>query len=64
MLAILEIFLECAPTLGCFSDRGLHEAGCITIDRDAEDLLKNYDGSPLATSWDLCRTSPAMIVQR
>jgi hypothetical protein len=50
MLAILGILLECARTLGGFSERALREADCIAIDRDAEDLLKRHDSSPLAPS--------------
>jgi HAD superfamily hydrolase (TIGR01549 family) len=35
---------------GGFSEQALREAGCIAIYRDPEDLLKNYNSSPLAPS--------------
>lgn len=35
---------------GGFSEEALREAGCIAIYRDPEDLLRNYDSSPLAAS--------------
>lgn len=33
---------------GGFSEQALREAGCIAIYRDPEDLLRNYESSPLA----------------
>lgn len=33
---------------GGFPEAALREAGCIAIYRDAEDLLRHYEGSPLA----------------
>jgi len=33
---------------GGFAERALREAGCIAVYRDAEDLLQNYEASPLA----------------
>jgi len=33
---------------GGFSERSLREAGCVAVYRDPEDLLRNYDSSPLA----------------
>jgi HAD superfamily hydrolase (TIGR01509 family) len=33
---------------GGFSEQALRDAGCIAVYRDAEDLLKNYETSPLA----------------
>jgi len=35
---------------GGFSEEALREAGCVAIYRDPEDLLRNYDSSPLAAS--------------
>lgn len=35
---------------GGFSEQALRDAGCIAVYRDAEDILKNFDTSPLAPS--------------
>lgn len=41
--------MKCIGVLsGGFSEQALKDAGCIAVYRDVEDLLRNYDSSPLA----------------